>query len=148
MAKPKESYQILGKNIWDYETDILTAAFPDQAPGWARTWTIMRWMHLSNLLPLAAAIRAGGIPDQAVLNLLASMIEEGRITAAKPRKGRGSKLQPDTTTRQIIAARFYKQLVAKKIKSPREARRLAADLISTDVETVRKAVTLLHSLER
>jgi len=115
MAKPKESYQILGKNIWDYETDILTAAFPDQAPGWARTWTIMRWMHLSNLLPLAAAIRAGGIPDQAVLNLLASMIEEGRITAAKPRKGRGSKLQPDTTTRQIIAARFYKQLVAKKI---------------------------------
>jgi len=82
MAKPKESYQIAGKNIWDYETDILTAAFPDQAPGWARTWVTMRWMHLSNLLPLAAAIRAGGIPDQAVLNLLASMIEEGRITAA------------------------------------------------------------------
>jgi len=148
MGKPKGPYQFLGRNIWDYETDILTAAFQDQARGGAGTWTFMRWMHLSNLLPLAAAIRAGGIPDQAVLNLLASMIEEGRITAAKPRKGRGSKLQPDTTTRQIIAARFYKQLVAKKIKSPREARRLAADLISRDVETVRKAVTLLHSLER
>jgi len=50
--------------------------------------------------------------------------------------------------RQVIAARFYKHLVAKKIKSPGEARRLAADLISRDVETVRKAVTLLHSLER
>jgi hypothetical protein len=148
MAKPKESYQILGKNIWDYEIDVLTAAFPDQSPEWARTWVTMRWMHLSNLLPLAAAIRAGGIPDQDVLNLLASMIEEGRITAAKPRKGRGSKMQPDTTMRQVVAARFYERLVAKKIKSPREARRLAADLISRDVETVRKAVTLLHSLER
>jgi len=147
MAKPKESYQIVGKNIWDYETDILTAAFPDQTPEWARTWTIMRWMHLSNLWPLAAAIRAGGIPDQAVLNLLAAMIEEGRITAAKPRKGRGSKLQPDTLTRQVIAARFYERLVAKG-KSPSKARRLAADLISRDVATVRKAVTLLHSLER
>jgi hypothetical protein len=118
MAKPKESYQILGKNIWDYETDVLTAAFPDQAPEWARTWVIMRWMHLSNLLPLAAAIRAGGIPDQAVLNLLAAMIEEGRITAVKPRKGRGSKLPPDTTMQQVIAARFYERLVAKNLNKP------------------------------
>jgi hypothetical protein len=76
------------------------------------------------------------------------MIEEGRITVTKPRKGRGSKLRPDTTMRQVIAARFYERLVAKKLKSPREARRLAADLISRDVETVRKAVTFLHSLER
>ena len=146
MAKPKESYQILGKNIWDYETDILTAAFPDQAPEWARTWVTMRWMHLGNLRPLAAAIRLGVIPNRAMLNLLATMIEEGRVTVTK--RGRGSKLQPDTLMRQVIAARFYERLVAKKIKSPREARRLAADLISRDVGTVRKAVTLLHSLER
>jgi hypothetical protein len=147
MAKPKESYQIAGKNIWDYETDILTAAFPDWAPEQARTWTITRWMQLGNLRPLAAAIRAGSIPDQDVLDLLATMIEEGRI-AAKPRSGRGSKLQPDTFPRPVIAARFYERLVKGKIKSPSEARRLAADLISRDVETVRKAVTLLHSLER
>ena len=139
MAKLKESYQIAGKNIWDYEIDVLTAAFPDQSPEWARTWVTMRWMHLSNLRPLAAAIRAGGIPDQAVLNLLASMIEEGRITVTK--RGRGSKLQPDTAMRQFIA-------VAKKLKSPKEARRLAADIISRDVGTVRKAVTLLRSFER
>jgi hypothetical protein len=148
MAKPKKCDQIAGKNIWDYEADILTAAFPDQPPEWARTWVIMRWMHLSDLRPLAAAIRAGNIPDQDVLTLLASMIEEGRVTAVKPRKGRGSKRQPDTITRQIIAARFYESLVAKKIKSAREARRLAADLISRDVGTVRKAVTLLRSLQR
>ena len=147
MAKPKKCDQIAGKNIWDYEADVLTAAFPDQSPGWARTWVIMRWMHLSDLRPLAAAIRAGNIPDQDVLTLLASMIEEGRVTAVKPRKGRGSKLQPDTFTRQVIAGRFYESLVAKG-KSRREARRLAADLISRDVGTVRKAVTLLHSLER
>jgi hypothetical protein len=147
MAKPNESDQIADKNIWDYEVDILTTAYPDQAPGWARTWMIMHWMHLSDLRPLAAAIRAGSILDQDVLTLLASMIEEGRITAVRPRKGRGSKLQPDTLMRQFIAARFYERLVAKG-KSPREARRLAADLISRDVGTVRKAVTLLHSLER
>jgi hypothetical protein len=122
MAKPKKCDQIAGKNIWDHEVDILTAAYPDQAPEWARTWVIMRWLHLGNLRPLAAAIRAGSVPDQAVLNLLASMTEEGRITATKPRSGRGSKLQPDTLTRQIIAARFYERLVAKG-KSAREARR-------------------------
>ena len=92
--------------------------------------------------------QSGNIPDQDVLTLLASMIEGGRVTAAKPRKGRGSKRQPDTIMRQIIAARFYERLVANKFKSPREARRLAADLIGRDVGTVRKAVTLLHSLER
>jgi len=144
MAKPKECSQIAGRNIWDYEIDILTAAFPDQSLKWAHTWVTMRWMHLGDLRPLAAAIRLGII--RAMLDLLAEMIEEGRITVTK--RGRGSKLQPDTAMRQFIAARFYKHLVAKKLESPKEARRLAAGIISRDVGTVRKAVTLLRSLER
>jgi len=139
MAKPKACSQIAGRNIWDYEIDFLNAAFPDQSLKWAHTSVTMRWMHLGDLRPLAAAIRLGFIPDRAMLNLLAAMIEEGRITVTK--RGRGSKLQPDTAMRQFIA-------VAKKLKSPKEARRLAADIISRDVGTVRKAVTLLRSFER
>ena len=146
MAKPKACSQIAGRNIWDYEIDFLNAAFPDQSLKWAHTWVTMRWMHLGDLRPLAAAIKLGVIPDRAMLNLLAAMIEEGRITVTK--RGRGSKLQPDTAMRQFIAARFYNHLVAKKLKSPKEARRLAADIISRDVGTVRKAVTLLRSFER
>ena len=89
MVKPKERSQIAGRNIWDYEIDILTAAFPDQSLEWAHTWVTMRWMHLGDLRPLAAAIRLGVIPNRAMLNLLADMIEEGRITVTK--RGRGSR---------------------------------------------------------
>ena len=114
MAKPKECRQIAGRNIWDYEI-ILTAAFPDQSLKWAHTWVTMRWMHLGDLRPLAAAIRLGII--RAMLDLLAEMIEEGRITVTK--RGRGSKLQPDTAMRQFFALASISTWSPKNSKAPK-----------------------------
>jgi hypothetical protein len=96
--------QISGHNLWDIE-EAFYINHRGVDPDMARTIVVFRWLWHGDLRPLAAAINEGHQLEQAVLNLLANLIGEDRVTI-KPRK-RGSPRKPDKSARNIVAALAY-----------------------------------------
>ena len=126
--------QISGENLWDIE-EAFYINHRGVNPDKARTFVILRWLWHSDLRPLAAAIDEGHQLDQAVLNLLAGLIYEGRITI-KPRK-RGAPKKPDKAARNIVAALLYENHSGNS----KEAFAEIADTIGMSPQSVAQAVT-------
>jgi hypothetical protein len=126
--------QISGENLWDIE-EAFYINHRGVNPDKARTFVILRWLWHSDLRPLAAAIYEGHQLDQAVLNLLAGLIYEGRITI-KPRK-RGAPKKPDKAARNIVAALLYENHSGNS----KEAFAEIADTIGMSPQSVAQAVT-------
>jgi hypothetical protein len=126
--------QITGQNLWDIE-EAFYINHRGVDPEKARIFVILRWLSLGDLRPLAAAIDEGHQLDQAVLNLLANLIDEGRITI-KPRK-RGAPKKPDKTARDIVAALAYENHPGNSDEAFAEI----ADAIGMSEQSVRQAVT-------
>jgi hypothetical protein len=74
-------------------------------PQKALTFTILRWMHHGDLRPLAAAIVEGYELDEAVFNMMAGLIREGRLNVVPKRKGRPK--DPSKFARNFVAALAY-----------------------------------------
>jgi hypothetical protein len=95
-------------------------------------------MYNDDLRPLRAAIRNGDALDEAVLNCLAMMIDEGRIGFKRHKLGRPR--PPDTFARDYIAKVLYEAELATG-KSSEQAFHDVARQLPASVESVRKAVT-------
>jgi hypothetical protein len=74
-------------------------------PDKAHVFVVLRWMALGDYRPLAAAIRAMDVMDDAWLALLAEQIEQGRLSLKHQRGGRPK--NPQTQIRDITAALLY-----------------------------------------
>lgn len=134
MTKRKQDH-IGGHDPWDIEVAYWInhrGADPDIA----NTWVIIRWMWHGDLRPLAAAIREGQALDQGVLNVLARMIEEGRLSMN--RYGRSRPKSPDKFPGDIVAALLYQNRTAEKSE---EAFNEIANILSMSHQSVRQAVT-------
>jgi hypothetical protein len=105
-------------------------------PDKAHAFVIIRWMWHGDCRPLAAAIREGHPLDQGVLNLLARMIDEGRLTIKRSRHGRPK--PPDKFARDIVAALLYED--RNEDRSEDAFKEIAATL-SMSHQSVRQAVT-------
>jgi hypothetical protein len=132
MNKRKRPDQILGVNIWDIEIEHLVNVC-ELDPIDARAWVIIRWMHLGDLGPLAAAINEDGVLDKAVLINLARLIDEGRITGK-----RRTPFHPATATRKHVAKLIYDYQIDKG-KTHTEALALTARMIGRGEESVKGA---------
>jgi hypothetical protein len=126
--------QISGQYLWDIE-EAFYINHRRINPDNARTFVILRWLWHGDLRPLVAAIDEGRRLDQAVLNLLANLIDEGRVTI-KPRK-RGSPKKADKAARDIVAALAYEAHPGNS----KEAFAEIADAIGMSEQSVRQAVT-------
>jgi hypothetical protein len=133
--------QVGGHDPWEVEVSIWIKH--GHSPENARIFTILRWMYNDDLRPLAAAIWQGHALDEAVLNCLAMMIDEGRI--GPKGRGRGRRRSPDTFSRDYVAQRFYEAEVATG-KSAEEALDEVARLLPATKEIVRRAVTQLRKV--
>ena len=130
--------QIGGQNLWDIEW-AYNVEHRRINPDNARTFVILRWLCLGDLRPLAAAIDEGHLLDEAVLNVLAGMIKEGRLRL-KPRKagkGRPRNKSPETFARTVAAALPYEH---SKHPSEEAFKEIAAAL-GIGEKSVRQAVT-------
>jgi hypothetical protein len=146
MRKPKDD-QIVGKDPWDIEIEFLInqrGFDPDQA----QTLTVLRSMYWGNLRPLAAAIWKANDSatttitlEKGLLNYLARMIDEGRVTA-KPH-GRGKPMQLHKSARDILAALLYEYFVSEG-SSSESAFQEVAKTLSMSEPNVRRAVTSLR----
>jgi hypothetical protein len=103
---------------------------------------IFRWLWHGDLRPLVAAIDEGRQLPQAVLNLLANLIDEGRVTI-KPRK-RGAPKKPDKDARNIVAALAYENHPGNSDEAFAEI----ADAIGISEKSVRQAVTAWRKRKR
>jgi|SRR5215813_5976275 len=99
----------------------------------ALTFTILRWMYQGDLRPLADAIIQGYVIDEAVLNLLARLILDERISVSQ---GHGRPRKSELFARKIIAALWYKP----EANSEAEFEHIA-DTLGVSHQTVRHAVT-------
>jgi hypothetical protein len=99
--KRKLPDQILGRDPWDVEHD-LCIDMEGLDPSMHRALIIIRYMHNGDLRPLLAAIQDGDPLHPDVLQIMASMIKEGRLIA-KP-VGRGKRFVPSKDTRDYMAA--------------------------------------------
>ena len=111
-------------------------------PALARTFVVLRWMWLGDLRPLAAEIIAGRTLDQAVLNLLATMILDD-IQPSRPfriitqaRKG-GRPRDPSKAGRDIVSTLGYAALDGKS----EEKFNKLGEIIGQSPKSVRAAVT-------
>src|SRR5215831_19349123 len=100
----KRRKQDIVDDLWDVEVGYWIGN-KGIDPNKARAFVIIRWMYNGDLRPLAAAIWKGQPLDQAVLNTLAKLIDDGRLTVKKPRHGRPK--PPDKFARDILAAIIY-----------------------------------------
>jgi hypothetical protein len=126
--------QISGENLWDIE-EAFYINHRGINPDTAHTFVILRWLWHGDLRPLVAAIDEGHQLDKAVLNLLANLIDEGRVTI-KPRK-RGAPKKPDKAARNIVAALAYENHPGNS----KEAFAEIADAIGMSENSVAQAVT-------
>jgi hypothetical protein len=126
--------QIAGEYLWDIE-EAFYVNKRGFDPEKARTFVILHWLWRGDLHPLAAAISEGHQLDQAVLNLLAILIYEGRVTI-KPRKG-GAPKKLGKAARDIAAALLYENHSGNSDEAFAEI----ADAIGMGEESVRQAVT-------
>jgi hypothetical protein len=128
-------------SLWDVEVAFYTnkrGIDHDKA----RTFTIIRWMYHGDLRPLAAAIAEGFTLDQAVLNLLARMIIDGRLTIAPRQRGRPRK--PELFARDVVAALAYEAHPGNS----EEAFEEIAKAIGVSDRTVRQAFTAYRKAQR
>jgi hypothetical protein len=139
------SDEIYGEKLWDIETAFYTNWRGIGSEN-ARIFTVLRWMWHGDFRPLAAAIDEGQVLDQAILNLLATMISEGRLKLI-PRKGRGRPKAPSTYPRNIVAGLAYEHR-RKEGHDSEEAFRFIADELSMSEENVRRAVTAWRKSRR
>jgi hypothetical protein len=137
MLKRKQD-QIGGDDPWD--TEIAHYVNDGSELHMARTFAILRWMYHGDFRPLAAAIKDGSAIDDAVLGLLARMIDEGRLTAKPSRRGRPQR--PDKFPRDLYAALLYESLNEKK--NSEAGFQYVADTVGMSHQSVRQAVTRLR----
>src|SRR5882672_11988645 len=109
-----------------WEVDIAVHTQKGIDPNKALTVTILRWMWLGDFRPLVWAIRKGYVIDEAVLNLLANMIEDRRIEIKRKKGGRPREV--DKFARDYIAALMYEKTTAPR-KSERTFKDIADGLI-------------------
>jgi hypothetical protein len=114
----------------------------DIEPQKALTFTILRWMYHGDLRPLAAAIVDGYELDEAVLNMLAGLIREGRLNVVPKRKGRPK--DPSKFSRNIVAGLAYDGHAGKSD----EAFASIAKAIGRSESSVRQAVTALRKRQK
>src|SRR5262249_22429563 len=131
----KKRKQDLIDDPWDVEVAYFIGK-KGIDPNKARTFVIIRWMYHGDLRPLAAAIWKGHPLDQDVLNWLAKLIDDGRLTVKTPRHGRPK--PPDKFGRDILAALFYEN---RTTNNSENAFREIADAFGTSHQSIRHAVT-------
>jgi hypothetical protein len=100
-------------------------------PDSARVYVAMWWMVWGDFRPLAAMIRTGEVIDDAILDVLAQLIEEGRLKLTPKRRGRPK--SPSARARDILAGHLHET----KQGSPAEI----ADALKVSEPSVRRAVT-------
>ena len=131
MSKRKLS-KIDGRNLWDMEIALLTEI--DIPLDEARNETIVRWMEMGDLSPLAAAITEGYVSDE-VLKRLAELVSRG-AQLALPRR-RGKPKQAAKAARDLIFWLMYEP----RSKRSDEAFREIAKMFGVSEQSVRQAVT-------
>jgi hypothetical protein len=95
MAKRRRnSNKILDQDPWDVEHD-LCIDMEGLDPHTHRALIIIRYMHNGDLRPLLAALERDEPLHPEVLQFMAIMIKEGRLTA----KGRGKTFKPSKRAR-------------------------------------------------
>lgn len=125
--------------LWEVETAFyIEQEFPPEVARWL---TIVRWMVLGDLRPLAQAIREGDV-DPAVLQVLADMIDDDRLVV--PPLKRGPPKNPELFARNLIAALRYD---AQSGGSAAVVREIANELCVSE-QTVRAAVTRLRKFKK
>jgi hypothetical protein len=92
-------------------------------------------MYHGDFRPLAAAIRDSSAIDDAVLGLLARMIDDGRLSAKPYRSGR--RRSPANFARDLRAALLYE---SRTDRSDAAFQRIA-DTLGMSHQSVRQAVT-------
>jgi hypothetical protein len=103
----------------------------------ARSSVILQWMLHGDFRPLADAIRKGQPLSDSVLDALAKMIEEDRLTATPLWDGRPT--DPTKSARDYLAALLYAELIKDTL--PDVAHQEIAEMLDTTVDSVKKAVT-------
>jgi hypothetical protein len=146
MKRKRKPDQILGQNPWDIDIDFLInhrGIDPDKA----RTVTVLRWMYWGDLRPLAATIWQAGdnsaatiTLEKALLNHLATMIDDGRLTAQARWPSRPMKL--DKSAQYIVAALLYEDFSTSSCSD--DAFQKVAGIMGMSEKTVRRAVTSLR----
>jgi hypothetical protein len=130
MAKRKQD-QIQGRDLWEWEVHYLInvkGIYPDTA----RLFVIARWAWNGDLRPLRAAIHQGH--NEIVLDIVATMIAEGRLIVKKGRRS-----SPDKDARHIVAALLYENRTTAE-KSEKAFAEIA-DILCMSHQSVRAAVT-------
>jgi len=135
--------QILDEQPWDVEIGYLINQRGFDLDK-ARTLTVLRWMYWGDLRPLAATIYEAGDNDlptitleKALLNYLARMIVEGRVTVQPPSPGKPE--QVGKFARDYTAWFLHEELT--KEMSSGEAVRRVARALGISEQTVRQAIT-------
>jgi hypothetical protein len=144
MSKRKRKLdQILDERPWDVEIGYLINQRGFDLDR-ARTLTVLRWMYWGDLRPLAAAIYETGNNDlpkitleKALLNYLARMIVEGRLTAQPPSPNKPQ--QVGKFARDYTAWFLYDELI--KDTTSVEAVRQVAKALGIGEQSVRNAIT-------
>ncbi len=127
------------RDWWDDEIALHIKRGID--PEKARIFTIMRWMYHGDFRPLAEAIRDGQVLDDAILGLLAQLIDEGRLKLAHAKRHRPK--SPMAQARRIAAATLYQDALSAGYSSGEAFEKLAAALGMSE-QNIRQAVTALR----
>ena len=128
----RNTAQVDGRNLWDIEIALLIEL--EIPPDEARNETIIRWMEMGDLRPLAAAITEGYASDE-MLKRLAELIRRG-AQLTLPR-GRGKPKNAAKHSRDLIFWLMY----GGHSKRSDDAFREIADKFGVSEQTVRQAVT-------
>ena len=146
MRKRKDD-QILGKDPWDIQIDFLVNQRGFD-PDLAQTLIVVRSMYWGDLRPLAAAIWKANDSatttitlEKGLLNYLARLIDEGRVTGKPP--GRSKPMQLHKSARDIVAALLYEYFVSEGSSSEDTFQKVAKTLSMSETN-VRRAVTRLR----
>lgn len=131
MARRKQD-QLKDRDPWEWEIAYLINV-KDIDPDKARLVVIARWAWNGDLRPLRAAIHEGH--NEIVLDIVATMIAEGRLIVKKPPRRPNS---PDKDARDIVAALLYENSSTEKSE---EAFNEIANALCMSHQSVRQAVT-------
>jgi predicted transcriptional regulator YheO len=134
----RNTAQVGGRNLWDWEIELLTQL--DMPLHDARRDIISLWMGMGDLRPLADAITEGYASKQ-MLKHLAHLIRNGAQLTVK--RGRGKPKQATKAARDRILWLLYENGVFDSKRSDDAFREIAAKF-SVSEQTVRQAVTKLR----
>lgn len=131
MAKRRQD-QLEGRDPWEWEIAYLINV-KGIDPDTARLLVTARWAWNGDLRPLRAAIHQGH--NEIVLNIVATMIAEGRLIVKHPRNRPKS---PDKDARDIVAALLYEN---RTTENSEKAFNEIANALCMSHQSVRQAVT-------